>query len=126
MTTTRTTPADTVRAVFSAIDASDFDSVAALLADDVHFRFGNFDPTETKAGFATFAQGMQSAIRSIRHEIHHLWEVEPGTVVAAMDVHYQRADGQSVTLPCCNVFRVRDGLVHDYRIYMDVNPVLAP
>jgi hypothetical protein len=26
-------------------------------------------------------------------------------------------------LPCCNVFRLRDGFVADYRVYMDINPV---
>ena len=47
-------------------------------------------------------------------------------VVALMDVHYRRLDGGELNLPCCNVFGVRDGVVNDYRIYMDVNPVLEP
>lgn len=42
------------------------------------------------------------------------------------DVHYQRLDGAELTLPCCNVFRFREGLIHDHRIYMDINPVIAP
>jgi len=29
-------------------------------------------------------------------------------------------------LPCCNVFRLRDGVVDSYLIYMDINPVIAP
>ena len=41
-----------------------------------------------------------------------------------MDVYYRRLDGRELTLPCCNLFRVRDGLVDTYVIYMDVNPVL--
>jgi hypothetical protein len=43
-----------------------------------------------------------------------------------MDVYYRRLDGRELTSPCCNIFRVDNGLVDDYRIYMDVNPVLAP
>jgi hypothetical protein len=46
-------------------------------------------------------------------------------VIAELDVHYQRLDGRRVTLPCCNVFRVRDGLVSDYRVYLDIGPVYA-
>jgi limonene-1,2-epoxide hydrolase len=38
----------------------------------------------------------------------------------------RRLDGRELNLPCCNVFGVHDGVVNDYRIYMDVNPVLAP
>jgi hypothetical protein len=26
-------------------------------------------------------------------------------------------------LPCCNVFKLRDGLISEYRSYMDANPV---
>jgi hypothetical protein len=41
------------------------------------------------------------------------------------DVHHRRLDGCELNLPCCNVFRVSDGLVRDYRIHMDVNPVIV-
>jgi hypothetical protein len=33
-----------------------------------------------------------------------------------VDVRYKRLDGRELTPPCCNVFHVHDGLVHDYRI----------
>jgi ketosteroid isomerase-like protein len=51
--------------------------------------------------------------------------MDDGTVVAVMTVHYERLDGQKLSLPCCNLFRTRDGRVHDYRVYMDINPVFA-
>lgn len=43
-----------------------------------------------------------------------------------MDVYYRRLDGRELNLSCCNVFRVRDGLVETYLIDMDLNPVIAP
>ena len=42
------------------------------------------------------------------------------------DVHYTRHDGSVVVLPCCNVFRIRDGLISEYRSYVDATPVYAP
>jgi hypothetical protein len=39
------------------------------------------------------------------------------------DVHYRRLDGRLLNLPCCNVIRVSDVVVRDYRSYADVNPV---
>ena len=42
-----------------------------------------------------------------------------------MTVHYERLDGQRLSLPCANIFRLRDGLIADYRIFMDINPVFA-
>lgn len=126
MTTTHATPNVTVRTLLSAIDAGDVDTIGTLIADNVCFRFGNADPTDTKADFAATAQAFLRSLAGIRHDIQDLWEVGDGTVVCVMDVHYRRRDGRELTLPCCNVFRVRDGLVHDYRIYMDVNPVTGP
>ena len=41
------------------------------------------------------------------------------------DVHYTRLDRGQVTIPCCNVFRLRDGLVAEYRSYIDATPVYA-
>jgi ketosteroid isomerase-like protein len=34
-------------------------------------------------------------------------------------------DGGEVTLPCCNVLRLRDGLVAEYRSYIDATPVYS-
>jgi ketosteroid isomerase-like protein len=42
-----------------------------------------------------------------------------------MTVHYTRADGHTVSLPCCNVLRFTEGRVSDYRVFMDMAPVFA-
>ena len=42
--------------------------------------------------------------------------------IVEFDVHYTRHDGDVVTLPCCNVFRLRDGLIAEYRSYIDATP----
>jgi hypothetical protein len=72
------------------------------------------------------SRSFRKAIADLRHKILELWEVDERTVIAIMDVYYRRLDGRELNLPCCNVFRVHDGVVDDYLIYMDVNPVAAP
>jgi limonene-1,2-epoxide hydrolase len=42
-----------------------------------------------------------------------------------LSVHYTRLDSGEVVLPCCNVFRLRDGLIADFRSYMDATPVYS-
>jgi ketosteroid isomerase-like protein len=126
MNDTRLTAADLVRTLIRAVDAADQNTIATLTAADVHFRFGNAEPTDTQSELLGAAQSFRDAIADLRHTILDLWEVGDGMVVALMDVHYQRLDGRELNLPCCNVFGVHDGVVNDYRIYMDVNPVLAP
>jgi ketosteroid isomerase-like protein len=115
-----------VRTLIRAVDAADHDAIAALTAADVHFRFGNAAPTDTQSELLVAAQCFRDATADLRHTILDLWEVDDGMVVALMEVYYRRLDGRELNLPCCNVFGVRNGVVNDYRIYMDVNPVLAP
>jgi ketosteroid isomerase-like protein len=113
-----------VRKVFAALDALDVPALAALVSDDVHMRLGNSEPVDGKAGFVETAEGFAASIAAIRHEIHSLWAVDDA-VIAEGDGHYTRHDGKELTLPCCNTFRVRDNLIADYRVYMDINPVYA-
>jgi ketosteroid isomerase-like protein len=123
---TESSSLELVRTLIGAVDAADHNAIAALTASDVHFRFGNATPTDTQVELLAAAQSFRDAIADLRHTILDLWEVEGGTVVALMNVYYRRLDGRELTLPCCNVFGVHNGVVNDYRIYMDVNPVLAP
>jgi ketosteroid isomerase-like protein len=113
-----------VRKVFAALDALDVPALAALVSDDVHMRLGNSEPVDGKEAFVETAEGFAASVAGIRHEIHSLWAVD-GALIAEMDVHYKRHDGRELTLPCCNTFRVRDSLIADYRVYMDINPVYA-
>lgn len=126
MTDTPPTSRDLVRTLIRAVDNADLNAIATLTSNDVQFRFGNTAPTSTQSELLVAAQSFRDAIADLRHTFQELWEVDDGTVVAIMDVYYRRLDGRELTLPCCNVFRVHNGVVNDYRIYMDVNPVLAP
>jgi ketosteroid isomerase-like protein len=117
----------TVRRLFAAIDAGDAESVLDLLTDDVTFRFGSAEPTTGKAAITANAAAMAEVVASLSHQLSAVWSVErpEPAVLCEMKVTYQRHDRSQITLPCCNVFRLRDGRIADYRIYMDVNPVFA-
>jgi ketosteroid isomerase-like protein len=117
-------PTDVVRGVLAALDARDPVAVTAHMADDVSMRLGNADFVQGRADFSAATASFVASIKTIRHEITSLWSVDD-VVIAEMDVHYERLDGRMVTLPCCNVFRVREGLVSDYRVYIDIGPVYA-
>jgi ketosteroid isomerase-like protein len=114
-----------VRNLFAAVDARDPARVGDLATDGVTFRFGSADPIAGKEALVAASREFSAAIAGIHHEITQLWEPEPGTVVTELQVTYRRHDGSELTLPCCNIFRLRDGLIDDYRIYMDITPVMA-
>jgi ketosteroid isomerase-like protein len=115
-------PTDLVRGAFAALDAKDPAAVTAQMTDDICMRLGNADFVEGKAKFLEATEAFVATIQAIGHEITSIWCFDD-VVIAEMDVHCERLDGRKVTLPCCNVFRVRGGLVSDYRVYLDIGPV---
>jgi hypothetical protein len=67
------------------------------------------------------------AANTVRVELEAVGQSDLDTIELPIgtDVHYRRLDGRELNLPCCNVFRVTGGLLRDYRIYVDVNPVIV-
>jgi ketosteroid isomerase-like protein len=122
---TETAAEDTVRAIIEATDAADVDWVSDLVTDDIRLQFGSAEPTVGKQVLIDGAVAFNASIASIRHDVNALWTVESDVVITEMMVHYERLDGHSVSLPCTNIFRVRDGKIADYRVYMDIAPVFA-
>ncbi|WP_328286525.1 nuclear transport factor 2 family protein [Rhodococcus sp. JS3073] len=125
MTTVDNSLEELVRTLFIAVDRRDADALADLFADDITFRFGSADCLAGKSDVAVTCATFLGRINGIRHEIEHFWQVEADRIVVIMTVHYERADGRKLSLPCANTFRIVAGRVADYRIFMDVNPVFA-
>jgi ketosteroid isomerase-like protein len=117
-------PSDRARAIFAAFDAKDVSTLAAHMTDDVRMRLGNAETVEDKTAFVDAVNAFLASVGGFRHEIIDVWS-DGETVVTELEVHYARLDGQQVTVPCCNVFQLRDGLVSGYRSYIDATPVYA-
>jgi ketosteroid isomerase-like protein len=115
-----------VRAMFDALDRGDIEQMVRYMTDDVVAAFGNFPELNGKAAFHMMFRDLAKAISGVRHETHDLWEVEQDAdvLVARMTVAYTRHDGSTISLPCCNVFRMRANLVSHYSVYMDTTPIL--
>jgi ketosteroid isomerase-like protein len=115
-----------ILAVLAAIDAGDLAAATNYLCDDVTVLFGNFEPLVGTSMFTKLFEQFTSSLAAVRHEIHDVWASNDlGVLIATMTAHYTRTDGRCVSLPCCNVFRMRGGLVAEYRVYMDISPALA-
>ena len=112
MTTTHDTAAAIIRTLIRAIDDQDYDTIAALLTPDVHFRLGNSDPTDLRSDFLDAAKTFRGTIADQRHTILNVWEADAETVVAAFDCYYRRFDGVELNLPrsgagCLSTARTR-------------------
>ncbi|MEZ0365154.1 nuclear transport factor 2 family protein [Mycobacterium sp. pUA109] len=117
----------TIRELFAVLDAGDIEAALGFMTEDVAFRFGSAEPSTGRAAFAANCAAMAEVIATISHELLTVWTTaDPDPVVICeMAVTYQRHDGAQLTLPCVNTFRQRGGLIADYRIYMDINPVFT-
>ena len=115
---------DQLRRVFATFDAKDVPMLASFMTDDVALRLGNAALTTGKAAFVDAVNGFLGSIAGVRHEILNVF-TDGDAAIVEFDVHYTRHDGDVVTIPCCNVFRLRDGLIAEYRSYIDATPVFA-
>jgi ketosteroid isomerase-like protein len=115
-------PSERARAIFSAFDAKDVSGLAALMTDDVSLRLGNAETVMGKAAFVDAVSAFLGSVAGFRHEIINVWR-DGDTLVTELEVHYTRLDGKQVTVPCSNVFQLRDGFVASYRSYIDATPV---
>jgi ketosteroid isomerase-like protein len=119
-----TTVSDQLRRVFATFDAQDVSTLSGFVTDDVALRLGNAEMIKGKAGFVDAVTAFLGSIAAVRHEILSVY-TDGDAAIVEFDVHYTRRDGNVVTLPCCNVFRLRDQLIAEYRSYMDATPVYA-
>jgi ketosteroid isomerase-like protein len=117
----------TITAVLAAIDAGDLAAATRHLCDDVTIVFGNLEALVGTAMFTQLFQQFTSSLQAVRHEVHDIWQAanDLDVLIATMTAHYTRTDGASVSLPCCNVFRMSGALIAEYRVYMDISPALT-
>jgi ketosteroid isomerase-like protein len=117
-----TSPLHHAQAIFAAFDGKDVTALAELTTDDVRLQIGNADVVHGKQEFVQALSEFFMSVSGFRHTVTNVWS-DLDAVIAELRVHYTRLDGTELTLPCCNVFRLRDGAVADYRVYMDITPV---
>src|ERR1700736_3091750 len=103
------TPSDRIHMMFATFDAKDVSALAAFMTDDVRLRLGNAEPVQGKSAFVQAVDAFLASVAGFRHEALNVWSAGDA-LVAEFDVHYPRLDRGEVSLPCCNVFRLRDGL----------------
>jgi ketosteroid isomerase-like protein len=119
-----TAVSDQLRRVFAAFDAKHVSTLAGFMTDDAQLRLGNAEMITGKTAFVDAVNAFLGSIAGVRHEILIVYS-DGDVAIVEFDVHYTRHDGEVVTVPCCNVFRLRDGLIAEYRSYIDATPVYA-
>jgi ketosteroid isomerase-like protein len=114
-----------VRGMFEAGESMNVHNFARFYSDDAHYQFSNFPVAYGPQGIINNSDGFLQKVKKVVHHIENIWEVDSETVVVEMTVRYDRHDGKTFTLPCCDTIRIRDGKVRSLKIFMDITPVFA-
>jgi ketosteroid isomerase-like protein len=107
-----------IQSVFAAVDSSDAKGLTDFMTEDAVFRFSNNPEVVGKANIIPFLEGFFQSIKGTRHDQLEAWEIPDGFVINGR-VTYTRHDG--TTYPCwfSNTFKMKDGRIKDYIIFVD-------
>jgi ketosteroid isomerase-like protein len=107
-----------VRSAFEAVDNSDAKALASLMTDDAVFRFSNNPEVAGKANIIPFLEGFFSSIQGTTHDRIEHWDISDGVVMNGR-VTYTRLDGSKYSCWFSNTFKLEDGKIKEYLIFVD-------
>lgn len=111
--------------ILARIDGMDAAESVKLFAESARLTFGNGQPMVGRDAIKAGTDVFYSSIAGLRHRILNEWTVGQDTIAEAA-VTYTRHDGRQVTIPAATIWRVRDdGLITNYRVFIDLAPVYA-
>ncbi len=112
-----------VREVFQAVDAKDASRFVTYLTPDAVFRYANAPPVAGHEGIREAVAQFFQAVKSLRHVVTDTWCVDD-MVFCKGEVDYVRHnDTPAGPFPFMNLFKMRDGLIAEYLIYVDISPL---
>jgi uncharacterized protein (TIGR02246 family) len=109
--------------LFAAIDGKDARRFAERLTRDAVFVYGSQPPVRGRAAIEAAVRDFFSAFSGLEHRVAEVHAASSDLVVVEGEVTYHRQALPSVTVPFANVLRLDDGLIADYRIYIDPTPL---
>ena len=112
------------RDLFASIDSMDMERFLSFIDPDAVFRFGSSPPVAGHDAIRAAVGSFFASLAALRHDLLRLLQ-DGNTVVCEGEVTYTRHDSSTITLPFVNVFEVSDGLICQYRVYIDSGPLYA-
>ena len=111
--------------VFALVDSTDASGFGRLFAPEGRLRFGNSEPMTGPAAIEAGVRGFFGTIKTLRHAVVKEWVVGADSITELF-VEYDRLDGRTVSIPVVTIWHLDEsGLIDDYRVYFDLEPVFA-
>ena len=110
--------------VYEAIDSMNEQAFANCLTENCTFVFANSDPVVGRANAAAASQNFLNLLAGIRHRLLNVWAFED-VVVSQTAVTYTRKDGSTLTIAAASIWKLKDRLIDECRIYADISALFG-
>ena len=104
--------------ISEALDSKNLEKVLEYLTDDCVLIAGNGDPVKGKENISKVFEGFFPAVKSTAHDVTDIFESGESLVYRGT-VTYTRLDNSQLTVPFCDVFKIKGDLISEYYIYID-------
>lgn len=114
---------DTAANVANSVINGQWEELKQYLTDDIFYKVGSGEPVYGKQAVVDFLSNMVSTTAKFQsHNVRKIWD-EPGIVAIEMDANYLRLrDQKKLKIACCDIYRMRDNKVSEWRVYADMAP----
>ncbi|MDD5596276.1 MAG: nuclear transport factor 2 family protein [Candidatus Omnitrophica bacterium] len=116
---------DWLNQLFTAIDRKDVDAFVTFFCADAKFRFANAPVVCNRENIRNTVSLFFSSIKGLQHRMLAVWQ-ENDVVICEGEVIYTTNNDRKVTLPFVDIIRLKNELIADYRVYIDVTPLNNP
>jgi len=94
----------------------------STLTDEATLRIGSNVVVRGLSNIKKSTDDFFSMLSEIRHRVHTVGDTAD-TIFYEGEVTYTLKSGKAVTLPYCNALHLKDGLIEDFRMYIDRAPL---
>jgi hypothetical protein len=117
---------DLISRVFRTVDGTDPAAFVEFFTPDGRLTFANEAPMVGHAAMVEGLTAFYGTIGALHHKIVNSWTVDTSTIIETA-VTYDRLDDRSVTIPVVTIWHTTAaGLIDDYRVFFNLDPVYAP
>jgi len=114
-----------VESLFAALDRKDLGIFLSYLSPDCRLQYGNHPPVQGQDAIRETVGHFLEQIADSRHDITRQWH-QDDAVICHGDVHYTRRDGSLVTIPVAYILTLDEGVISDYRVFLDASLLFTP
>lgn len=111
-----------IEAMERAVGSGDEQTALTYLHEDVAYTVGARPTLRGVAAVIAYTRDQAALARWEGHTFIGGWRSGDVLVVEVMSHFTRIADGASISFPCTDIYRFRDGRIADWRVYADMSP----